>query len=266
MGKHDSVAMLAFGVEPGQRAPYQLRQARYYDLGRDCASWAEQQFTKTGQKLDVLDVGTFDGVMRRYAEIHPGAEHLRYHGVDIFPHGEEFVYKHDSWQLHNINLEQGLPGLDSERYDVVVCEQVLEHLHHPDIALADMYRVLRPSGRLVLGVPIFPPPLDLIRKHVVPIADQWLPLKKSRGHVQGWSRGSFLRLVRRACPGIGIERTRGFRIVSGGLLRGLEHQRWWWRFNRRLGRAAPALCIEMQLLATKPASSASRDSQTRRAA
>lgn len=266
MGKQDPVTMLAFGVEPGQRAPYQLRQARYYDLGQDCAAWAKQRFASTGQKLDVLDVGTFDGVMRRYAEVHPGAEHLCYHGVDIFPHGEEFVYKHDSWQLHNINLDDGLPGLATERYDVVICEQVLEHLHHPQVALADMYRVLRPEGRLVLGVPIFPPPLDLIRKHVVPVADKLLPLKKSRGHVQGWSRGSFMRLVQRTCPGIRIDQTRGFRIVSGGLLRKLEHQRWWWRFNRRLGRAAPALCIEMQLLATKPAASATNSRDLRRAA
>jgi hypothetical protein len=44
---------------------------------------------------------------------------------------------------------------------------------------------------------------------------------------------------------------RGFRIISGGLLRPLENYRWWWRFNRRLGARLPAACIEAQIIARK---------------
>lgn len=253
----------AFGIEPGY-APYRLRQARYYDLGVDCAAWAAERFWRTGRRLDLLDVGTFDGVTRKYTEVHPGAEHINYHGVDIFPHGQSFVYKHDSWSLHHLDLDDGLIGLESDRYDVVVCEQVLEHLHRPHIALAELFRVLRPEGRMVLGVPIFLPGLALVRKHVIPVTDRLLRVKKVRSHVQGWSQGSFLRLVRRACPGLQIEQRRGFRIVSGGILRPLEYQRWWWRLNRRLGQLLPGLCIELQLIARKPAHATSRDDEAMR--
>jgi len=48
-----------------------------------------------------------------------------------------------------------------------------------------------------------------------------------------------------------VETVRGFRIVSGGLLRPLENYRWWWRFNRRLGELLPAACIEAQIIARK---------------
>ena len=51
----------------------------------------------------------------------------------------------------------GYPEIPSGHYDVVVCEQVLEHLAALDIALATLVRVLRSGGRLVIGVPIFPP-------------------------------------------------------------------------------------------------------------
>ena len=45
---------------------------------------------------------------------------------------------------------------------------------------------------------------------------------------------------------------RGFRVISGGPLRALEHHRWWWRFNRRLGALAPWACVEIQAIFEKP--------------
>jgi len=241
----------AFGVEEGY-APYRLRQARYYELGMDCARWAQETYEETGRKADVLDVGSWDGALRKYTEIHAGSEQINYHGVDIFPNGKDFVYKSEDWTLHHINLEEGLTELESDRYDVVVCEQVLEHLHHPDVAIADMYRVLKPGGRLVIGVPIFPPGLDAVRRHVVPKTDRLFGVKKIRGHVQAWSKFSFERLIRNTVPEAEIELSRGFRIVSGGILRPLEYCRWWWQLARAVGRTVPSLCIEIQTVVSKP--------------
>src|SRR5262245_1179537 len=83
----------AFGIEQGG-TPYWLRQARYYELGMDAAARAKAHFAETGRKLDLLDVGTWNGATRRYIEVHPGSEHINYHAVDLFPRGKEFVYKH----------------------------------------------------------------------------------------------------------------------------------------------------------------------------
>ncbi len=244
----------AFGVEEGF-APYRLRQARYYELGVDCAQWARQHFEATRQKYELLDIGTYDGVTRRYVEIHPGSEHVKYHAVDIFPQGKEFVYKHQDWQLHHIDLTKGLPGLKSNSYDVVVCEQVLEHLHDPAVAIHAMHRVLRPGGRMILGVPIFPEGMHLLRKHVVPVVDR-ITKAKPRGHVQAWSKRTFVNLIKKTCPDLKIETARGFRIISGGLLRPLESYRWWWQLNRRIGATLPSLCVEVQIILQKPAAAA----------
>lgn len=46
-----------------------------------------------------------------------------------------------------------LKALDHGMADLALCHHTLEHLLHPAVALTDLARVLRPQGRLVLGVP-----------------------------------------------------------------------------------------------------------------
>ncbi len=240
----------AFGIEPSYPA-YSLRQARYYELGLDVARYAQQHFERTGTPAHLLDVGVYDGVSRRYIEAQAGGQHVVYHAVDNYPHGESFVYRHTDWIHYHCDLERGLPNLPEGRYDVVLCEQVLEHLHCFRRTLGDLQRVARPGGLVIVGVPIFPHGLHLVRRHVVPVTDRLLRVKKQRGHVQAFSSRTFLRQLQACCPRLTIEQTRGFRIVSGGLLLPLERWRWWWRFNRRLGALVPSLCTEIQVLLTK---------------
>lgn len=251
--------LLTFGVEPG-RSPYRLRQARYQELGEEVRQFVADH--PQSKSIRLLDVGVYNGVSRKYIEAQPGTERIEYHGVDIFPRGTEFVYKHEDWRLYYANLEQGLPQLADECFDIVICEQVLEHLTGIELALQDLARVLRPGGMLILGVPIFWPGLASVRKHFVPWLDRMLG-NKPRGHVQAWSQFSFRRAALRQ-TGLESVSQRGFRIVSGGPFTRLEFFRWWWRSNRWVGAQIPWACTEVQMVLRKPAVAA--ESPVRRAA
>ena len=45
-----------------------------------------------------------------------------------------------------------IPTEDS-KFDLLICQEVLEHVENPHLALREMYRVLKPSGKLFLQVP-----------------------------------------------------------------------------------------------------------------
>jgi SAM-dependent methyltransferase len=96
----------------------------------------------------VLDVGC--GVARSYA---PGvAQHAAsYVGVDVSAHAVETACAAglDARIVHDA---AELP-FASDSFDSALCIEVLEHLFAPDRAVAEIRRVLRPGGKLVISVP-----------------------------------------------------------------------------------------------------------------
>jgi SAM-dependent methyltransferase len=239
---------MAYGVDPTRSEYYSLRQARYHAIGEEVGRLIPE-FIRRDTPLKLLDVGFWNGVSRRYIEVHDPAGAIEFHGVDLNLH--HAIYKRESWNsLQTGDLLGGLPFVDSNRFDVVICEQVLEHLPHINIALATLNRVLKPGGRLILGVPIFPRGVHLVRRHLVPWVDKLVGKTKPRSHLQVFSRSSFETAVLKNCD-VDIVARRGFRIMSGGLLRPLENLRWWWQLNRTLGEWLPGLCTELQLVAIK---------------
>lgn len=246
VSKEGSAPGLAFGVDPTRPERYSLRQARYEALAADISAWAGEA-ARRGETLSLLDIGCGWGPLLCHLKERPHFANVALSGADLSDtrmHSQE-LYR----EFFAGDLAAGYPEIPSERYDMVVCEQVLEHLERLDTALDTLVRVLRRGGTLVIGVPIFVPPLHLARKHLVPLLPGFLCPDDST-HEQAFSMRSFLRQLRKR-PELTILKIRGFRIVSGGLLRRLENYRWWWRLNRRVGELIPAACIEIQIIARK---------------
>ena len=239
---------LAFGVDPRRTERYSLRQSRYDALAEEIDALAGQA-AREGRRLQVLDIGGGGGPTSLHLKKRPHFGAIDLDEADLDPQyspGRTFVRK-----FFHGDLTKGYPEIASNFYDVVVCEQVLEHLRELEVAMATIGRVTKPGGRAIVGVPIFPPPLDIARRRLVPIIDKATGFRGNRTHVQAFTLASFKRTLL-AHSGLKFIKARGFRIVSGGLLRPLEEHRWWWAFNRWLGAKIPFACIETQLLLEKP--------------
>ena len=236
----------AFGVDPRRPEFYSLRQARYEAMAQDISEWAGQA-ARSGRTLSVLDVGCSNGTLSRYLEVKPNFEHIVLSGTEFVDRG---LYKPEMYHVVFMgDLTAGHPEIRSDAYDVVVCEQVLEHLGQLDVAMKTLERVLKPGGRLIVGVPIFLPPFPFFRNCLLKISRIFNP-EKSWSHLQTFSYWSFLSRMRSVTK-LRLIDTRGFRIISGGVLRKWENHRWWWQFNCKLGKILPAACIEFQAVMEK---------------
>lgn len=227
----------AFGVEPA-KVKYRLRLARYPALAESLQRWLTER-TSSAELLSLIDIGAGFGRTFLYLEAAAIANRFDLLGLDIDPERKEDVYANNPYRIIGGDADEPL-DLEDARFDVVVSEQLLEHLNHPAQLIAEFHRIMKSDGLLVVGVPIFPEPVAKLRRALV----RRFGLRGS-DHIQTYS----LRSIRRdLAPHFDEIEARGFRIISGGLLRNLENYKWWYQFNRQLGRWFPGLCIEVQLL------------------
>jgi len=241
--------VLAFGVEL-DRAKYRLRLARYPSLVNNlkkCLNDFDNE-ESSNNKYNILDVGVGYGRTYTYADAEEITDRFNWAGIDLrrFPSTERAGG--DKWDIKIANLEDGLPYPDNT-FDIVVAEQILEHLKDVPFAVSELERVTRVGGRLIIGVPIYICPVAWLRNLYIKMFPGIFKKSKSQ-HIQTFCKSSIRRLIE-ADGTLKIKDTRGFRIISGGILRFLENYKWWYEFNCRMGKILSSFCVEIQMLVEK---------------
>src|SRR5438874_5312210 len=123
----------AFGIDPTRPERYSLRQSRYEALAADISAWASEA-ARRGETLSLIDVGCGWGPLLRYLDSKPHFDRLRISATDM--REDTALYRKEQYEEYLIgDLTDGYPEIPSGRYDIVVCEQVLEHLDRLDTAI-----------------------------------------------------------------------------------------------------------------------------------
>jgi ubiquinone/menaquinone biosynthesis C-methylase UbiE len=98
-----------------------------------------------GRGDQYLDVGCGTGLILRH--LPPGSI-----GIDLNPRHLERASRYVPQSQVQVGDAEKLSFPD-QSFSTVVCTEILEHLVHPEHALAEIYRVLKPGGRLLGSTP-----------------------------------------------------------------------------------------------------------------
>lgn len=122
---------------------------REYVPGRSWKALAEGLLKILNYRV-VADLGAGEGTLSQL--LAQRAEHVI--AIDnserMVNFGQKLAHRH---QLTNLEYRLGdleSPPIDSESVDLVVFSQALHHASHPDRALREAWRILRPSGSLIV--------------------------------------------------------------------------------------------------------------------
>lgn len=117
---------------------------KIYDIGR----WYVTKFVVYVSKSLpnnslILDAGAGECVYKKFFS------HCTYKSIDLAVGEDEWNYKN----LDYISPLHEMP-IDDNMFDAILCTQVLEHLEWPRESVKEMYRVLKPGGKLYLTAPM----------------------------------------------------------------------------------------------------------------
>ncbi|MEM0986251.1 MAG: class I SAM-dependent methyltransferase [Pseudomonadota bacterium] len=160
----------------------------------------------------VIDVGAGTGAFSAYVQ------HGRYLGLETDA-AVAGACRARGLDVHACSMAEYRARSDFEAADIVASFQVLEHVDRPGAFLADMAALVRPGGRVVIGVPD---------------ADSYLPtlpdivLNAPPHHVLWWREASLRAWMEKA--GLTVETVQRFPVEPW------ERQLWWMATLAALGR------------------------------
>jgi 2-polyprenyl-3-methyl-5-hydroxy-6-metoxy-1,4-benzoquinol methylase len=96
----------------------------------------------------IIDIGCGEGIaLEKLTTLFPGKEVT---GVDLELENIEICTRYGLKVVYTNVYDLALPA---ERFDVAICIDVLEHLTKPEEGVRELYRILRPGGRLIIVIP-----------------------------------------------------------------------------------------------------------------
>jgi SAM-dependent methyltransferase len=220
------------------RRRYPVRALRYW--------WLNLVIHEEAKRIDhpvIVDVGCDTGIIKRF--ILP-VEGSRWIGLDIItdrPGLETARYD----ELYKCDLDEGVPMPDAS-VDIAIFSHVLEHLPRPEFTLGEVFRILKPGGLLLLGVPTAPKFIGKLRERQ--FANQLKSGKRIRGqHIHVFWRRRLRRLAEHA--GFRMEFSSGTALIRKKGSK-LEDYAAWIRINQIGAALFPSLGQELCMQLRKP--------------
>lgn len=127
---------------------YYSSSDRCYRLGLDRENVHQTIINNIGAGNLILDVGCWEGYLGKTLKDKGNTVH----GIEISGQAAEKAKKVLD-QIVVGNIEDDLFPWPGEKYDVIICADILEHLFDPGRVLEKIKQLLKPEGRIIISLP-----------------------------------------------------------------------------------------------------------------
>jgi SAM-dependent methyltransferase len=138
-----------------------------------------------------LDVGCGDG---RKAELYAkllGVSLGQVKGIEL---QEKYALEAEKkFQIYRLDIEKQPFPLPEESLDLIVCNQILEHLKNIYLPLQEADRVLKIGGSLLIGVPNLS---GIYNRFMLMMGRQPMAIDIDGPHVRGFAHSAFVRFLK----------------------------------------------------------------------
>lgn len=164
----------------------------HLNYGRDII---KEMVRQAGQYNTLLDIGAGEGIDLRTAKnINP---HASYYAIELYPPNVTKL-KNAGVNVLELNIERESLPFNDECVDIVIANQILEHVKDIFWIFHEVSRVLKKNGFLVIGVPN----LASLHNRLCMLAGcQPTCIQSSSAHVRGYTKNDLQSFVNSCFPG-----------------------------------------------------------------
>jgi SAM-dependent methyltransferase len=175
---------------PGDRKVSALLEGVLADVDTTIAAMLDRVRREDPRTATLLDVGCWDGAATERFARRLGA---RARGIEIFE-AQARAAEARGIEVARLDLESACFPWEDGSVDVVVSNQVFEHLKNVWRPMSEIHRVLRPGGWLVLSVPNL---ASLHNRVLLALGRQPTSIRTLGPHVRGYTFGEIRRFIAR---------------------------------------------------------------------
>ena len=231
---------LSFGVIPGFRN-YDLFYERYLNGVNILRGEGAIK-----DPMKILDIGSGEGFFKFFFDA-MCPEKIEWYGVEVWKERAAFC-RHIGYHIDDINLEVEPLPYANETFDIVLASHVIEHLPNPDKVIAEMGRVLKKGGYMLIGTPTKPWIVAYLDAKYHKLS------KRNTGDTQqAFTHRTLENLILKSLN-LGKEAVvdkRGFRIFSSRKRLPLENSKWFHDVSMKLGKTWLTLVPEVNIIVKK---------------
>lgn len=139
---------------------------------------------------NILDVGCGDGQRTMKIADYFNINHDKIYGID--ENYNFIIHCRNYFNAVQLDLESKDIPYDADYFDIVICNQVLEHLKNYKKVINELIRVTKKNGYIVIGIPNL---AHLINRILLLFGIQPLCIQIDSSHIRGFTHNSFIKML-----------------------------------------------------------------------